>query len=222
MTYDMNTTPAATDPRILALQSAVDAGRAKGEFALSLLEQYARRGSLSDKQWPWVEKLAAGPRSEALADQASMTAIIAAFDAARQHKGNPVLRILAGEMVLRLAIAGERSRYQGAVNVTSNDRDYERRTWFGRINLDGSFTSSRDTTPAITAALEAFAADPLAAAAAYGKSLHACCFCGIQLTSKASVAAGYGPICAQKWGLAWGAPKRTRKSKSITTEGVAA
>lgn len=215
----------STDPRITALQASVDAGRVTSDFARSLLDQYRNRGSLSDRQWPWVEKLAAdGPRSEAFTDAVSMTAIIAAFESAKQHKGNPVLRILAGEdHVLRLAvIRSERSRYPGAINVTGNQRQYDDRPWYGRINLDGSFSRSRETTPAITAALEAFAADPLAAAAAYGKSLHSCCFCGINLTSAASKAAGYGPICAQKWGLAWGAPKKARKSKSITTEGAAA
>lgn len=31
-----------------------------------------------------------------------------------------------------------------------------------------------------------------------------CCFCGITLTDPRSVEVGYGPICADNWGLPWG------------------
>jgi len=32
-----------------------------------------------------------------------------------------------------------------------------------------------------------------------------CCFCGKELTTDASKSAGYGPVCAGKYGLPWGA-----------------
>jgi hypothetical protein len=37
-----------------------------------------------------------------------------------------------------------------------------------------------------------------------GKKFCYCCFCGRQLETKESLAVGYGPICAGKWGLPWG------------------
>jgi hypothetical protein len=39
---------------------------------------------------------------------------------------------------------------------------------------------------------------------ANGKKYSHCCFCGLELTDAPSLAAGYGPICADKWGLPWG------------------
>lgn len=39
---------------------------------------------------------------------------------------------------------------------------------------------------------------------AVGKKYINCCFCGIDLSTNESRFAGYGPICASKWGLPWG------------------
>ena len=49
--------PKVEDPRITALRAT----NPTSDFALSLLAQYDRKGSLSDKQWPHVEKLAGAP-----------------------------------------------------------------------------------------------------------------------------------------------------------------
>lgn len=37
-----------------------------------------------------------------------------------------------------------------------------------------------------------------------GRKHSFCCFCGTQITSKDSLAVGYGPICAENFGLPWG------------------
>ena len=48
------------DPRIAALRAVLSAVPAKDQsFAQSLVDQYDKRGDLSDRQWPWVDKLAA-------------------------------------------------------------------------------------------------------------------------------------------------------------------
>lgn len=49
-----------------------------------------------------------------------------------------------------------------------------------------------------------FCASPIGSAKAYGQHYSNCCFCGIELTNKASLQMGYGPICADKYGLPWG------------------
>ena len=46
--------------------------------------------------------------------------------------------------------------------------------------------------------------DPITAAALWGKKMNRCCFCGLELSDERSVAMGYGPICADNWGLPWG------------------
>lgn len=47
--------------------------------------------------------------------------------------------------------------------------------------------------------IEELNADPLAAAMKYGKLSGRCCSCGRDLTDPASIEAGIGPVCAQKF-----------------------
>lgn len=49
-----------------------------------------------------------------------------------------------------------------------------------------------------------FYADPISACDTHGKTSGMCCFCSSPLTDKRSTAVGYGPICAQRFGLPWG------------------
>jgi hypothetical protein len=52
---------------------------------------------------------------------------------------------------------------------------------------------------AVIGTLQAFEADPLATAQRYGRESGVCCSCGRDLTDPASIDAGIGPICAQKF-----------------------
>lgn len=56
----------------------------------------------------------------------------------------------------------------------------------------------------IRATLTSICEDPLKYGAIHGQQYKHCCFCNTELTSKASLFAGYGPICADNWGLPWG------------------
>lgn len=51
------------------------------------------------------------------------------------------------------------------------------------------------------------AVDPEGTAAAYGHLTGACCFCRRALSDERSVSVGYGPVCADHFGLAWGVKK---------------
>ena len=50
-------------------------------------------------------------------------------------------------------------------------------------------------------ALAAIALDPKGEAIKYGQRTGTCSCCGRELTAEASIEAGIGPICAEKWGL---------------------
>jgi hypothetical protein len=78
--------------------------------------------------------------------------------------------------------------------------------YYGKIQ-NGVFASSHLCPAGVFEALQDFAQNPLEAAKLYGTLTGNCCFCGRELTdNKAgrSVEVGYGPICAEKWGLPWG------------------
>jgi hypothetical protein len=135
----------------------------------------------------------------------NLTGILALFDTARQHLRHPAI-VLDG---FRVSVAGARSAHPGSLNITSLERSEPgrygmQRRWFGRVNLDGTFQPGRDAPANLADALRRFAADPAREAAAYGHRHEACCFCNRALTDPRSTIVGYGPICADHFGLPWG------------------
>lgn len=182
------------------------------DFAQSLLLQYTARQSLSEKQWHWVRKLAA-PRAAApapvvTANVGDFSAVIAMFATAAQTKKFPKITLaLADGRAVVLKVAGAQSAQPGTVTVTDG-RPFGSNVFYGRVAPSGDWQVARtidtETATSVTALLTRFAAEPLAIAAAHGHATHRCCFCNITLTDPRSKTAGYGPICAGKFGLAWG------------------
>jgi len=68
---------------------------------------------------------------------------------------------------------------------------------------ESRLTLRSNATQAEVAQLVALNGDHLAAARVYATRTSCCCFCGLELTTAESVGSGYGPICAEKWGLPW-------------------
>lgn len=177
-------------------------------FAQSLIAGYERNGYLSDKQWTWVDKLAdraeVQPVTEVIGNFGPM---IALFNKASEAGLKfPKVRLdVDGGTKLVLAKCGSRSKHEGAIRATNgagfNDPDNR---YFGMIDTDGRWVPSRDATPAVVEMLKSFAADPAGVAAAYGQRTGSCCFCGRELTDERSTDVGYGPVCAEKYGLTWG------------------
>lgn len=184
------------------------------EFALSLVSQWQLTGRLSDKQWPWVGKLAdkaegktpAAPARQTVGD---LAAVIAMFDRAAAGRGRSPAVVLAmpgggSTMQIRINVAGEGARVPGSLNVCEDVNTWGmdmRRPWFGRIHRDGTFeASTRTPGPAgLVDLLKAFASDPLKVAAESGYMTKRCCFCNLKLKEPKSVERGYGPVCARKF-----------------------
>jgi hypothetical protein len=107
---------------------------------------------------------------------------------------------------MRVAIC-RRALEDGAINVAAaatsghDENGLPQRDWHGRMTAAGKYTGSpRHSQEAILSALRAIAEDPAAAARLYGQEPGRCCFCGIELTDGASIAVGYGPVCAERFG----------------------
>lgn len=60
------------------------------------------------------------------------------------------------------------------------------------------------TSERVLHALLAIAADPAKVAGQHGIATGTCSFCGRALSTRESRSVGYGPECAEKWGLPWG------------------
>lgn len=179
----------------------------KSEFAVSLLS----RARLTDGQIPWVHKLAtdgtrgARPAAAPVVEGLNLLPIVGLLQTAKAAgKKFPAiaLRTATGGTV-KLALAGERSKQPGTVNITDG-RGYGSNVWFGRIGADGAVAKSRDWHEQVEQLLRALAADPAHVAGQHGISTGQCCFCGLALTDARSRSVGYGPVCAETFGMPWG------------------
>lgn len=186
---------------LVQLQSALQVLKGSDlDFAQSLAQQWYARGSLSEKQMIYAGRLVTKAQeiSSPIAPDA-MAKIFALFAAAaKAGLRYPKVRI-ADDVVL--SPAGPRSKYPGSIQVKAAG-GFDA-MWFGRINEDGTLTKGRDWQ-FVDEAFKAWAADPAAAATAYGKATGCCSFCSKALTDGRSVAMGYGPVCADNYGLPWG------------------
>jgi hypothetical protein len=181
-------------------------------FALNLLNQFHNRG-LSHKQLYWLgvlHKRATGQDDPqpAPVNVGDVSGIVALLEKAGSRLKFPAFVVSMPDGAdVRISVAGAKSKVPGAINVTSLG-SFENRTWYGRITRDGVFEPSRkvsiDTITEVAMALVTMAKDPTGTAAAYGKRTGNCCFCSRGLKDERSVHVGYGPICADHYGLRWG------------------
>lgn len=176
----------------------------------SLVSSWQIYGSLTSKQAALMEKLvaeaeakrdrAAAPASKA--ERLDLCKINEMFDTAR---GNGLKRMAlrfldeAGA-TFTVSPAAATSRNAGMLYVKSADDGY-----LGKIDPQGVFHGAwgteRDATTKAQAALVEFSRDPVGKSKLYGKLTNSCCYCGKELNDPRSVMAGYGPICADNWGL---------------------
>jgi hypothetical protein len=170
----------------------------RGDFASSL----ASRRVWSASQQAWAHKLATDAQQPqqaapvAAAGPSPFEALFQAFEAAASGKGGKRLAIRLPGVTLKPSKDGQ------ALWATDPSRMEE-----GRFGLQPAFMGAvrrsgldaRIPAAAAEAILTA-AADPLAAAVAFGRETGSCSCCGRELTVKASIERGIGPICAEKFG----------------------
>lgn len=101
---------------------------------------------------------------------------------------------------VQLRLNGPASRYEGSVSV-SDGEPFERNRFFGRINADGTWAPANNCPADVAATLRELAADVPAYVRRDGRATGRCCCCGRTLTDPNSIAAGIGPICADRFGL---------------------
>lgn len=77
----------------------------------------------------------------------------------------------------------------------------------GKILDTGKFFWYPVSMDSIKQEIEAFCKIPTHAAKVNGQKYGHCCFCKQELTNAISVYNGYGPICADNYGLPWEAPE---------------
>lgn len=196
------TSPLLDEEAIAQLRELVSAGKITSNFAKDMAKLTLATASI--RQMPWIHKLVLDYAAEN-AQPAVQTAktynfiqLVALLEYARREGKikRPVLRIQRGDVHIKLRFAGDQSANPGCIYIIEQSTD----TYLGKINRNGSY-DPRNLSEAILEALAEVAKNPLEAATLYGRRTGHCCFCGRHLDHTNSVELGYGPICAEKWGM---------------------
>lgn len=208
---EITTKSGVTFVTVLTDQDAVMLCGDGDAFARSLkAKAMAYKGGLTHEQMKWAHKKAMDvlfgkpePIKQALDDVAGIFALFQTAKASKLKFPKITLEAASGQPIcLKLASGGQ---YKGDIHVTDG-LPFGQNKYFGRIAQDGGFVRGGKCTDEIAAFLQEFAKDPAGVAAKYGHLTGHCCFCQRHLTDENSVAVGYGPVCADHYGLPWGKP----------------
>jgi len=176
----------------------------KVETAHDLIAKGTRWG------WTWKQErflisLARQATGEAVRPFSIGTALIEFMDAAVNDKNKwPKLHFTIGGGRVVIGRTGEKAKCgPGCLNLTDGG-PFGNNTWFGRVDREGNFSPSASCTKAVAQLLTDLGDDPEGFLAEFGKLTGNCCFCNRELTDDRSKDAGWGPVCAKKFGLPWG------------------
>lgn len=189
-------------------------------FANSLIQQWRNTRRLSQTQQLWIDKLIdkamnpavelpgeqkrepKGPEPVKVSDEASVFKIHEIFEHARKRDvAFPKIRFVLREgQMVKLSLAGNDSKNPGAIYIRLGE------TYYGKINTLGELSRYRETPcdSEIIECLRALSENPSAFGRAQGQRLKWCIFCGTTLRTNESLYYGYGPVCADNFGLEWG------------------
>lgn len=189
------------------------------KFATSLIAAFEKYKGLTPKQEPWIGKLIAraetpmfqvvasyAPTPEAV-NVGGFDGVIALFAKAKEHLKFPKIRLsVAGKNII-VSLNGPKSKAPGAISITSEGA-YGSRSYYGKVSPDGLFTPAQatygDFLTALTGVLTELSKNPARVAKDHGKLTGHCCFCNKELglgKEKRSVLVGFGPDCAEHYGL---------------------
>lgn len=183
-------------------------------FAHDLMNNFRRFKKLSDKQMEWVEKLIvmATVPNEAAANEAhqrheqripGFACIHDLIYTAAQKIQWPIIRLLT-QKGQKVKLYKTQCGRGVVVNVGGT-----RGNVFQEV-MDTTYLRLLPDLADVLNMLHEMAAHPVETAILYGKRTKQCCFCGITLTDPRSRHVGYGPICAENYGLPWGEDGRVQ------------
>jgi len=179
------------------------------DFGQSLLNRIRRNEKLSSEQMFWVHTLVVEFENKKnnvpkpAANVGSMKKVIEMFNHAKSYLKYPRIWLKVDGVKIRLSLAGSKSKYEGSIQIKA-DLGGPDREWLGRVSPEGEFVAGRQTLPNLRNFLQAFANDPVTVAKEYGLLMGSCCFCNKTIWTEESKAVGYGPDCADHYGLPWG------------------
>lgn len=167
-------------------------------FAASLEQAVIRWGHLTDKQLASAQKCVNGRKAAQEARSATISAApevtLESVEKAFQTAKSAGIKYPKLNLdVFKFSPAPDSGKNAGAIYVKEGE------AYLGKV-MGGKFIRTRDCTDEQQCKIIAVAADPKAAAIAYGKRFGSCAICRRELSNQASIDLGIGPICAEKFG----------------------
>lgn len=188
------------------------------DFASSLLDQVKKRGDLSPKQLQAVyqsiareEDWAKQREQKATQTQIDMTDLLNRFALALKA-GIKRPKVNTGDLLFSLAPA--HGHNAGCVYVKGEKDAYGDRPYLGKITPEGKFFAGRGVEDDVKQRIAEVGSDVVGSAKAHGAQHGNCCFCSRDLTTDESVSNGYGPICADRYGLPWVVTDEFKQAKA--------
>lgn len=122
------------------------------------------------------------------------------FDKAKQSGLKlPAIFLILGDgpsgLGVKLKLAPMHGKNPNCVYVTCEEK------YHGKITPQGVYLPCNEQPPGLIDLLRQLSDDPVGTAKRYGKITNRCCFCRLELSNLASIYNGFGPVCAEKYGL---------------------
>lgn len=174
------------------------------DFARSMYDALMQYGSLTERQHATVTRLrladierAAARKAEAEQRAANAPVVDAGrIEEAFAHaQGKGVKKPRMTLDGFKISLAPAHGRNAGALYVVRKADDQ----YLGKI-MGGRFSRVRECDDATEQHVVRIINDPKGEAIAYGQRTGNCCICNRELTNHASIDAGIGPICAERFG----------------------
>ena len=182
------------------------------QFARSMVDSYQQYGALTEKQVKasqrMLAKLAENKAKREAERKENETVVdlspIKAMFATAVNNGLKRPKYRAEGLVITMAPshgANAGHLYVKTLALKIAEDDYSSGDYQGKITPDNVFKPAYGSHKETVKALHVIAANPLQASMDFGRKTGTCGCCGRELTDPNSIAAGIGPICANKWGF---------------------
>ncbi len=209
-----------TRGQVIEALTAIVARTGNGGFAGKMLDLVSGNIVLSPRQRECVIDMThkeaarlARAATEAQAARLDASGIVAMFARAVERGAERVSISLNTGGGIRFG------RGRNGTIYVSDCGDFGSRRDYGRIAVGSSTITLRDdVAPEVALAVAAVAADPVAAIVQHGHLTGKCSFCSRPLTDGGSIAHGYGPICAERYGLPWNSESNRALRKQVAAE----
>jgi hypothetical protein len=194
----------------LTVQVAIDIIKNNAPISDGFAHDIARKNNPSQGQIFWIIKKAEQYNPNKTPSQverenvfgsevgAGLVKISEMFQAAKVYIKRPKIKLKNNNEEIVISMAPDTGKNSGFLYVKVSG------LYMGKISPEGRFAGVSGTSKELREYLASFSQNPEVMAAQYGKETGNCCFCSRLLTDDRSVTVGYGPICAENFGLNWG------------------